>query len=221
MSDTSADPDVTELLADLTRELRRLQRAVEPDRRQLGRDLARLTSEVAIPALILLLKTNIQALELLRRTIRIVEGREPRGERAAPEMRERAERLGNVTLARLDDVLADLQTAVEGRPDDDRSQQLIQEARDIRQQIQDELEADGEAVDTDGEAADTVDIDVEAELRALKDDLNDDGDPDDRSGSGGRRGESGDGSDGAGPDGRGNDEGGSDDRGNGGQTGGL
>jgi len=215
MSDTSADPDVTELLADLTRELRRLQREVEPDRRHLGRDLARLTSEVAIPALILLLKTNIQALELLRRTIRIAEGREPRGERAAPEMRKRAERLGNVTLARLDDVLADLQTAVEGRPDDDRSQQLIQEARDIRKQIQDELKADSEAVDTDGEAVDTVDIDVETELRALKDDLDDDGDPDDRGRAGDSRGGNGDGSNGTGEAGRGGgDEGGTDGRGN-------
>lgn len=199
MSDASAEPDVTELLADLTRELRRLQREVEPDRRNLGRDLARLTSEVAIPALILLLKTNIQMLELLRRTIRIAEGRDPHPERTTPEVRERAERLGHVTLARLDDVLADLQTAVEGRPDDDRSQQLIREARDIRQQIQDELDVDGDS-DVDGGPTETVDIDVEAELRALKDDL-DDGDPD--TGEGSEAGESGAGDgDGGGADGR-------------------
>jgi len=181
MSDASADPDVTELLADLTQELRDLQREVEPDReRSLRRDLARFTSEVAIPGLILLLKTNIQALELIRRAIRIAEGREPRRRGGDSEVRERAERLGQVTLARLDDVLADLHGAVEGRPADDRSVQLIEEARAIRQQIQEEFETDDEDVEE-------VDIDVEAELRALKDDLDDDrngGRDEDRDGTG-------------------------------------
>lgn len=188
MSDPSADPDVTELLADLTQELRRLQREVEPDeRRSLRRDLARFTSEVAIPGLILLLKTNIQALELLRRAIRIAEGREPRQKRVDSEVRERAERLGQVTLARLDDVLAELQGAVEERPQNDRSVQLIEEARDIRQQIQEEFETDSEDVDE-------VDIDVEAELRALKDDIDDpdDGNSDDGHGADGN-GKTGDG----------------------------
>ncbi len=171
MSSGSTDPDVTELLADLTQELQDLQREVEPDReRSLRRDLARFTSEVAIPGLILLLKTNIQALELIRRAIRIAEGRQPRRGRADSEVRERAERLGQVTLARLDDVLSELQGAVEDRPQDDRSVELIEEARAIRQQIQQEFETDDEDVED-------VDIDVEAELRALKDDL-DDGDSD-------------------------------------------
>ncbi len=179
MSDASGGPDITELLGDLTQELRRLQREAEADRdRSLRQDLARFTSEVAIPGLILLLKTNIQALELLRRAIRIAEGRDPRRETAAPEMRERVERVGQVTLARLDDVLGELQDAVEGRPRDDRSLELIEQARDIRRQIEDEL-------DTETEDAEQVDIDVEAELRALKNDL-DDGAPrgDDRNGDG-------------------------------------
>ena len=172
MSDSDPDPDTTELLADLTRELRRLQREADPDeQRSLRRDLSRLTSEVAIPGLILLLRTNIRALELLRRAIRIAEGREPRRDRVDPEMRERAERLGQVTLARLDDVLSELQGAVEGRPQDDRSAELIEEARNIRQQIQEEF-------NTDGEDIDEVDVDVEAELRALKGDIDD---ADDRS----------------------------------------
>jgi len=170
MSDGSPDPDVTELLADLTLELRRLQRELGADRdRSLRRDMARFTSEVAIPALILVLKTNVKALELLRRAIRIAEGRDPRGRKRNPELRERAEQLGQVTLARLDDVLEELQGAVEGRPRDERSLELIEEARDIRQQIETEL-------DTDDEDPDDVDIDIESELRALKDDLDDDRD---------------------------------------------
>ena len=186
MSDRSSDPDVTELLADLTQELRSLQQEVEPDRdRSLRRDLARLTSEVAIPGLILLLKTNIQVLQLLRRAIRIADGRPPRQSRGTGEMRDRAEQLGQITLARLDDVLSELQGAVEERPDSDRSVQLIEEARNIRQQIQEEFKTDGEGV----EDVDDVEIDVEAELRALKDDLEDqpdtDGNGDDSTDDGG------------------------------------
>jgi hypothetical protein len=203
MSDASSDPDVTELLADLTRELRSLQQEVEPDRdRSLRRDLARLTSEVAIPGLILLLKTNIQVLQLLRRAIRIADGRNPRQSRETGEMRERAEQLGQVTMAQLDNVLTELQGAVEERPDSDRSVQLIEEARSIRQQIQDELDTDGEGV----EDADEVDIDVEAELRALKDDLDDQPDADENGDS-----PAGDGN-GDSPTGDGNGDGRSDDR---------
>ncbi len=93
-------------------------------------------------------------------------------------MRGRGERVGQVTLGRLDDVRGELQDAVEGRPRDDRSLELIEQARDIRRQIEEEL-------DTETEDAEQVDIDVEAELRALKNDL-DDGAPrgDDRNGDG-------------------------------------
>ena len=186
MSDTPEEPDVTELLADLTQELRRIQREVEPERRSLRRDLARFTSEVAIPALILVLKTNIQMLELLRRAIRIAEGREQDHPRSG-EMRQRAERLGQATLSQLDTLLVELQSAVEGRPNDERARQLIDEARSLQQEIQEEFdtERDGE---TEG-----VNIDVDAELRALKDDVDrysedddaDDGDDDNGFGTNG------------------------------------
>jgi hypothetical protein len=182
MSDASADPDLSELLADLTRELRRLQREVEPDRRSrsrrrsVGRDLARFTSEVAIPGLILLLRTNIRALELLRRAIRLAEGREPQSS-SPSSMRQRAETLGSVTLSQVDTVLGELQSAVEERRDDERAQELIAEARTLREQIQSEL-------DTDGEEVDAVDIDVEAELRALKDDIENGDESDDGPASG-------------------------------------
>ena len=162
MSDV--EPDTAELLSELTRELRRIQHEVTPERRSFHRDIARFTSEVAIPALILMLKTNIQMLELLRRTIRIAEGREPSRERGT-EMRKRAEQLGQVTLSRLDEVLVELQTAVEGRPNDDRTQQLIDDARALREQIQDEFEGES--------THEGVSIDVEEELRALKDNLDD------------------------------------------------
>ena len=171
MSDADGEPDVTELLADLTQELRRIQREVEPERRSLRRDLARFTSEVAIPAMILVLKTNIQMLELLRRAIRIAEGRER--DHASGEMRQRAERLGQATLSQLDRLLVDLQSAVEGRPNDERARQLIDEARSLRKEIQNEFETDLDS-ETEG-----VNIDVEAELRALKNDIDNHSDDED------------------------------------------
>lgn len=180
MSDS--DPEIPELLRDLTRELRRLQREVEPDRRvrpPTPGELSRFTSEVAIPGIILLLRTQIQALELLRRAIRLAEGRDPRGPEGGGEMRERAEKLGQVTLTQLDSVLGELQSAVEGRPDDDRAQELLAQAQKLRTQVQEEFEVDEQDIDgqeLDGEELDSddvVDIDVEAELRSLKDDMDD------------------------------------------------
>lgn len=171
MSD--ADPEVTELLRDLTRELRRLQREVEPDRKvrpPTADELARFTSEVAIPALILMLRTQIRALELLRRTIRLAQGHDPTSQPRAPNVRAHAERVGHATLDQLDSVLADLQDAIEARPNDDRAQELIDEARGIREEIQAELEPAEDGLPE----TDPVDIDVEAELESLKSQLEDD-----------------------------------------------
>lgn len=181
------DPAVTDLLRDLTMELRRLNREVEPEggpRLPTRQELSRLTSEVAIPGLILLLKTQIRALQLLRRAIRIADGREPTtAEGTAGQVRDRAEQLGQTTLAQLDIVLEELSAAVEARPDDERAQELIDEARDIQGQIRSELDA--EPADTDTAVA----IDVESELQRLKDDVDDadesgDGDDGDEGDSG-------------------------------------
>lgn len=184
MSDADGEPDVTELLTDLTRSLQELQREVEPDRRlrpPTPRELSRFTSEVAIPGLILLLRTNIRALQLLQRTIRLAEGREQTGGgSAASEARDRAERLGRATLTQLDDTLSELQSALEGRPTDDETRELLSEARRLRGEIQDELTESGQPEegvpgDSPGETTDeSVDIDVESELRSIKDNLEDD-----------------------------------------------
>jgi hypothetical protein len=189
MSDT--DPDVTELLADLTRSLQELEREIEPDRRlrpPTPGQLSQFASEVAIPGLILVLRTNIKALQLLQRTIRLAQGRDVRsGGSTGAEVRERAESLSRATLAQIDDTLSDIQAAVDGRPSDDETRELLSEARNLRDRLQEELEADGN--DTGGEesgtadvSGDPVDIDVEAELRTLKDDLEDD---DSKNGDGG------------------------------------
>jgi len=190
MSDADADPDVTELLTDLTRSLQELQTEIEPDRRlrpPTPRELSRFTSEVAIPGLILILETNIRVLKLLQRTIRLAEGKDPSGGKAVPEMRDRAERLSRATLSQLESTLSEVQSAVEGRPDNDETERLLSEARKLRDQVQDELERrsqqragtterptdEGQGVDKSELQDDTVDIDVEAELKSIKDNLDD------------------------------------------------
>jgi len=233
MSD--ADPDVTELLTDLTRSLRELQREMEPDRRlrpPTPRTLSQFTSEVAIPGLILLLQTNIRALQLLQRTIRLAEGREPTDSSAtASEARDRVEKLGRATLTQLDETLSEVQSALEGRPPDDETRELLSDARQLRDEIQGKLAdgSDGSAGDPDSDERpvdrerDTVDIDVESELQSIKNNLEDDDGDDDQShgtaGSegNGRPGDTG-GSDGNGhPD----DTGGSGDEGHSDDTGGA
>jgi hypothetical protein len=170
---SAPDEDVTALLSDLVRTLQDLETEVEP-RTDSGRprpptpqELLRFTSDVTIPAAILVLKTNIEALKLLRRALRIAEGR-PTEPSDGTAVRERATELSQATLARLDDALQDLQGAVEGRPEDDEARELLTEARELR--------ADLAAAVTDGDAggeATDVPVDVDAELRSLKDDIDD------------------------------------------------
>lgn len=168
-----SDPeeDVTRLLADLVRTLQELETEVEPrtesglPRPPTPGELLRFTSDVTIPAAILVLKTNIETLKLLRRALRLAEDRpiERRG------VQERATELSRVTLSRLDDALSDIQAAVEGRPADAEARELLSEARGLRADIAEQLA--GETGDTDPSTE--VPVDVDAELRSIKDDVDD------------------------------------------------
>lgn len=200
MSDAQSDPELTRLLTDLTTTLRELEEEVAPDRRgprlPTPGELSRFTSEVAIPGLILLLRTNIRALQLLQRALRLADGRNPSPDSAVTEARTRAEAVGRASLSQLDAVLTDLQSALEARPENDRADELLSRARELRAEVQREL--DGSTVPPadreDGTAADerdAVGIDIESELQSLKDNLDEaedggDGqDPDDGSDSSG------------------------------------
>lgn len=185
----SGDADVTRLLRDLTRELQTLQRELDSDaarRMSTRRQLSRFTSEVAIPSVILLLETNIRALKLLRRTIRLAEGREPSSQRArgAEEVRGRAEELGQHALSRLDQTLETVQSSLEDNDADEEVRRLLAEARSLQDQISEQLATEGRTVDgeaddgtsigVDSDESEPVDIDVDAELQTLKDNLEDD-----------------------------------------------
>jgi len=175
---TDAEEDVTALVAELVRTLQELETAVEP-RTESGRprpptpeELLRFTSDVTIPAAILVLKTNIEALKLLRRALRIAEGR-PAEQSSRQGVQARATELSRATLSRLDDALSDLQGAVEGRPADDEASELLTEARQLQETLAAQL-AQSEAVNgSDGGADDgtTVPVDVDAELQSIKDDI--------------------------------------------------
>lgn len=187
MSDSSGD-DITALLSDLVRTLQDLETEVEPTtesglpRPPTPSELLRFTSDVTIPAAILILKTNIEALKLLRRALRMADGRPPERSGAA-EVRRRATELSRTTLTRLDDALTDLQQAVEGRPEDEEARELLAEAQRLRSDLADRLADQSAGVngaEPDGVDSESVDVpvDVDAELRSIKDDLDDQSDTD-------------------------------------------
>lgn len=178
-----SDPeeDVTALLAELVRTLEDLRTEVEP-RTERGRprpptveELLRFTSDVTIPAAILVLKTNIEALKLLRRALRLAEGR-PATASGGSGVQERATQLSRTTLARLDDALSDIQGAVEGRPADEDARELLDEARQLREALAEQLaeaQSQSGASDSDALEGTEVPVDVDAELQSIKSDLDD------------------------------------------------
>ncbi len=183
MSDSASGEDLARLAADLARSLRDLQRELEPgDRRRLRppspQELLRFTDEVAIPAAILILETNVRALRLLQRAIRLADPDRDRTDGRDTAVRDRAVQLSQTTVEKLDDVLADVQDAVEGRPTDDDAERVLSEAQSLRDEIDDRLAAETESTDADTATAATVPVDVDAELQSIKDDLDGDGSDD-------------------------------------------
>lgn len=182
------------LVGDLAGTVEELQGELTAGRSPRGpptpRDLARFTSEVTIPTIILALETNIRALTLLQRALRFAAGERPSAGKSGGEARERAEQLGRETLAGLDGALADLQDALAGRPADDPARELLTEARTLRADIDDRLAADanpgedGVGAGTDGSTEPTVDIDVESELQSIKDDVQDESEGENGDGDG-------------------------------------
>ena len=181
MSDSEPEPELTQLLTDLTATLQDLEEEVRAERPQGPRlptrqELSRFTSEVAIPGLILLLQTNIRALQLLQRTIRLANGQDPSPDGAVSEVRTRAEAVGRASLVQLDGVLTDLQSALEARPENEEADELLSRAQSLRKQVRDEIDESTsdpelEARERTDDQSDAVDIDIESELQSIKDNL--------------------------------------------------
>jgi hypothetical protein len=172
---SSDDQELATLVGDLTEMVEELQSELEagrgPPRPPTPRQLAEFTSEVTIPAIILVLETNVRALRLFQRALRHAEGRT--GDSAGTQARQRATDLGRATLSRLDDVLTDLAGSLDETSADAETRDLLDEVRTLQSEIDSRLDApsDGTSSRTDETG---VDIDVDAELQSLKDDVDDD-----------------------------------------------
>lgn len=180
---SGSDGDLASQVSALADTLEQLQRELEPgDRRRLRPptpgELLRFTSEVTIPAAILVLETNVRVLRLLQRTIRLADGRADARGGPAGELGSRAAALGRETLDQLDDALGELQSAAAGRSGDAEVERLFERARELQAEIDARLAEEVAAADADSLEGrrEPVDIDVEAELDAIRDEVDDDAD---------------------------------------------
>lgn len=217
---SEATTELSETLEALRSELR------EPARGPLGlprpprpTELFRFTEQYTIPTFIAFLETNIKALELLAAALRVADGRPleavterpGRGSGGDPLAtvgrfgRDQLARTSRETLQRLDDALKELQSAAEGEPSNPELQQLLGEARELRAEVDEQLQAaearsrSGDTDEPEGhkgpteidigsvseEDTDGVGIDVDEELASIKDEIDEerstdagDGEPD-------------------------------------------
>lgn len=190
--------DATAELSETLEELR--EELVAPHRGPLGfprppspSELLRFTEQHTIPTVIALLETSIRVLDLLAAAIRVADGRplDGAGDESLRGLgrdgRDRLATVSRTTLERLDDALAELQTAAaEGDlgPNHPEVRQLLEQARELRSEVDarvaDATDTSESAVsDEEGsgisvreaEADDAVGIDVDAELESIKKDL--------------------------------------------------
>jgi len=172
MSSQPDRADLPQLLRELTTSLSALQRDLKAEQRGRGRSLDRLlqfTTDVTIPATILVLETNIRALRLLQRTLRMVGDSETEGQSTTAS--EDVAAVGRSVVDRLDDALDDVQATVDSSDLDDRTRENLSEVRTLSQQLDQRLEA----LSANDDSRD-VNVDVEAELQSIKDRHSDEGD---------------------------------------------
>lgn len=130
------------------------------------RDLLRLTERYAIPAAISALEANVRLLELSAEAIRLadeeLEELESEGARARPD---------DVTLDEVDSVLEEFEEALRGEPTDPDARRLLTEARDLRTEIRDRIDASRTARSGGSayEGADSYDVPVREELDGERD----------------------------------------------------
>jgi hypothetical protein len=211
------EPDLAETTAELSETLDALRAELDsPPRGPLGlprpptpAELLRFTEQYTIPAVVALLEAAIRSLELLGAVLRAADGRPID---AISGYGGRSERVGNhdriaaasrETLRRLDDALADLQSAARGEPSNPELKRLLAEARELSAEVDarlseaveesgpetgtdpDSTDATGPEFDAESGAigesetgADAVGIDVDEELASIKQDVAGDADGD-------------------------------------------
>ena len=148
----------------------------------------RFADQAAIPAMIAILELNIKLLESLRRTIQLSQAGSQ--DRQGTPSSGRASDVGVETWRRLDAALAELQRTLSGDPSSPAAQRVLEEARSLREDIDDRVEEASESTESMRVAEDetVTTIDVEAELESIKEEqtdpddeaTSDDEDPDDQ-----------------------------------------
>ncbi|GAB3664160.1 DUF7547 family protein [Halopiger thermotolerans] len=182
------DDELSDAIRELTRTLEDLRRELEqsgrggrgrardrggwrpPLRPPTPRELLAFADEVAVPAALTVLESSVRALEAFQRGLKLVRTERDVRDRtadAATASGERADRLRETTLERLDTALAELQrAALEGTlPADDEARSLLADARDLRDEVDARLrEATSDAAATrtrtDADSS-AVEIDIE------------------------------------------------------------
>ncbi|QGN06986.1 hypothetical protein Hrd1104_06540 [Halorhabdus sp. CBA1104] len=156
MSDQSVDPAPRELVAELLGTLQELQRTVgagSQHRRGLDR-LRRFTTEVTIPATILVLQTNIKLLQLLQRALELADDTDrPVEESTAPAV-------GRSVVDRIDEALSEVQSRIDTESADERTTELLSDAQRLNRRLEEQLPEKAQD--------DAVAVDVDAELASLK-----------------------------------------------------
>ncbi len=171
----TTDPD--EELADRVRELEDTLEALhaeleDRDRRLMARrppsvrDVLRFADEFAIPAAIAILDANRRMLELVQGAIRATERGRAAGEGSAS--------IGREAVDRLDRALNELQTALQesSLPENAEARQLLQEARTLRDEIDERMAESGD----NREESTAVEIDIDGEIESIRDELDEEDD---------------------------------------------
>jgi hypothetical protein len=145
-------------------------------------ELLRLTESHTLPTLVATLEATIEALELFRALLRVVD----------PAARDRPTAVPSGARTAVGRALSELQSTLDGAdvPDDPAARDLVTEARDLAADVESRLEASrrgtadpssgaGVAIDVDDEADAATgddratDVDVESELDSIRDDIRD------------------------------------------------
>ena len=191
MTTSRRDDELAERVADLEDTLTELRDEIRrPPRGPLGlprpptpRELIEFADDFAIPAAIAALEANIRALEVLQQALRLADPARTAREESRGARR-RAEQVGRVTLEQVDRALDDLAEAIEGGglPSDPEARSIIEEARGLSAEIEERI-GESERARPDSrlsadEPEDAIEIDVESELRSIKDELGEGSDDD-------------------------------------------
>lgn len=155
--------ELEDTLAALRDELERRDRRLMARRPPSIREVLRFADEFAIPAAIAVLEANRRMLELVQGAIRATERGRSVGEGSAA--------IGRDAVDRLDRALSELQSALQesSLPENDEARQLLREAKDLRDEIDERLATSGgESVDGSDS---TVEIDIDGEIESIRDEL--------------------------------------------------